>query len=68
MQQTKLDKVIFNESDLTNAYLNKTNLNKIDFTTCDITGIDVEIEDLEGVIVNTIQALDLTRLMKIIVK
>ena len=68
LQQTKLDKVIFNEADLSNAYFNKTNLNKIDFTTCDITGIDAEIEDLAGVTVNAIQALDLTRLMKIVIK
>lgn len=67
-QQVKLDKVSFNETNLTNAYFNKTALNKIDFTTCDITGIDAEIEDLSGVIVNTMQALDLTRLMNIVVK
>ena len=67
-QQAKLDKVIFNETDLSNSYFNKTNLNKIDFTTCDITCIDVEIENLYGVIVNTMQALGLTRLMKIVIK
>lgn len=67
-QQVKLDKVSFNETDLTNSYFNKTALNKIDFTTCDITGIDVEIEDLSGAIVDTMQALDLTRLMNIVVK
>ena len=67
-QQVKLDKVIFNEVDLNNTYLNNTNLNKIDFTTCDISGIDVEIENLAGAIVNTVQALDLTRLMKLVVR
>ena len=56
------------KTDLTNAYFNKTALNKIDFTTCDIMGIDTEIENLSGVVVNTMQALELTRFMKILIK
>ena len=67
-QQVKFDKVSFNNTDLTASYFNKTSLNKVDLTTCDITEIDVEISDLSGAIVTSIQGLDLTRLMNIVIK
>ena len=51
-----------------NSFFNKTSLNRIDLTTCDINGIDVEISDLSGAIVNSMQGLDLTRLLNIVIK
>ena len=64
----RLDKINFQKADLTNSYFNKTSLKDIDLTTCDISGIDVEINDLFGVVVTAIQGLELTRLMNIIIK
>lgn len=67
-QQVKKEKIVFIDTDLTNSYFNKTSLDKIDLTTCEITGIDVQIDDIAGAIVTPMQALDLTRLMRLTVK
>ena len=48
--------------------LYKTNLQGIDFSTCDITGIVVLPQDLRGMIVDEYQAMELSKLLGIIVK
>ncbi len=67
-QEVKKEGLLFRDTNLTNGYFNKTPLNKVDFTTCNIAGIDVEIENLKGAEVTALQALELTRLMGLIVK
>ena len=67
-QETKLDKVVFEECDLRNGYFNKTFLGKQDLTSCDIEGIDIDIENIYGATVTAMQGLDLTRLMGLIIK
>lgn len=46
----------------------RTNLKGIDFSTCNIDGIVVDREDLKGVIVNQFQAVELSKLLGIIIK
>ena len=67
-QQVKNEKIVLKDTDLTNSYFNKTSLDKIDLTTCEISGIDLEIDDIGGAIVTAIQALDLTRMMRLVIK
>ena len=68
LQDAKLEKTVFEKCDLTNGFFNKTFLGKIDLTTCDITGIDVEIPNIYGAAVTTMQALDLSRLLGLNIK
>ncbi|WP_294404777.1 hypothetical protein [uncultured Clostridium sp.] len=42
-------------------------IENIDLTTCEISGISLDINDVRGVIVTQLQAVDLTRLMDIII-
>ena len=46
----------------------RTNLRGIDVSTCNIDGIVVDKEDLKGIIVNQFQAVELSKLLGIIVK
>ena len=68
LQGVKLEKTIFENCNLTNGFFNKTFLGKIDLTTCDITGIDVDIPNIYGATVTTMQALDLSRLLGLNIK
>ena len=68
LQDVKLEKSVFENCDLTNGFFNKTFLGKIDLTTCDITGIDVDIPNIYGTTVTTMQALDLSRLLGLNIK
>jgi uncharacterized protein YjbI with pentapeptide repeats len=61
-------KVEFQESNLRQAQMNFTNLKGIDFTSCDIEGMGVNITDVNGVIVNAMQAVSLSALLGLIVK
>jgi len=45
-----------------------TSLNNIDFSSCEIQGIGVNIKDLKGLKVNDIQALELSKILGIIIK
>ena len=63
-----LDKSLFSNTTLSNGFFNKTFLGKIDFTTSDITGIDVDIPNIYGSTVTTMQALDLSRLLGLNIK
>ena len=67
-QQVRNEKIVLKDTDLTNSYFNKTSLDKVDLTTCEISGIDLEIDDIGGAIVTAMQALDLTRLMRLVIK
>ena len=46
----------------------ETNLKGIDFTTSNIEGIVVSIKDLKGAIVSEMQAIELAKLLGIIIK
>ena len=61
-------KVEFQDSNLIQAQMNFTNLKGIDFTSCDIEGIGVNITDINGAIVNAMQAVSLSTLLGLIVK
>ena len=63
-----LKNVNFQYSNLIGIQLYRTNLSGIDFTTCDITGIVVMPQDLKGVIVDEYQAMELSKLLGIVVK
>ena len=46
----------------------RTNLKGIDFSTSNIDGIIIDKEDLKGLIVNQFQAVELSKLLGIVVK
>lgn len=58
----------FSECNLIGAQLFKTKLNKIDFSDSIIEGIVISPDDLKGVIVSEMQALDLSRLLGLVIK
>ena len=68
IQEALLKKVQFQYSNLIGIQLYKTNLSGIDFSTCDITGIVVLPQDLRGIIVDEYQAMELSKLLGIVVK
>ena len=61
----KLDKVKFEESSLIGATLVGTKLDEIDFRTSNIEGIVVKLEDIKGMIVNELQAIELAKLLEL---
>lgn len=68
-QQTKLSgKTFFQQSNLTRAQMSGTALREIDLSDCIIDGIGVRAEDLAGAIVSPAQAVELAKLLGIIVK
>lgn len=67
-QEAKIENAVFINTSLLGGYFNKTFLGKIDLTTCEITGIDLDMDDLFGAVVTPIQALELTRLMGLVIK
>ena len=60
--------IIFDNSNLKESNFHKSKLKGIDFTTSNIENIEVGIKEVKEAIFNVTQALDLTRLMKIIIK
>lgn len=46
----------------------KTPLNKIDLSKCKIEGIGIALEDIKGVIIDQIQAIDLLYLLGVKIK
>lgn len=68
LQEVKFEKTVFENCDLTNGFFNKTFLGKMDLTTCEISGIDVDIPNVYGTTVTTMQALDLSRLLGLNIK
>lgn len=68
ISETKFHQVKWQECNLQKAQLFQTILQGIDFTTCDLSGIVVAIPDLKGVKVNEWQAIELAKLMEIIIE
>ena len=64
----KFNKLIFEDSLLTQASFFNSHLNNLDFSTCDISGIILDKDMLEGLKVNTSQALEISKLLGIIIK
>lgn len=48
--------------------MNFSNLKGIDFTSCDIEGLGVNITDVNGAVVNPMQAVSLSALLGLIIK
>ena len=59
---------VIKENDFENSQLFRTNLKNIDFRTCNIGGIIVGLEDIKGMIVNNMQAIQLSKLLGIVIK
>ncbi|MDU4622450.1 MAG: pentapeptide repeat-containing protein, partial [Clostridioides difficile] len=60
--------LVFEYTNLKKANFNGTKLSGIDFTTNNIEGIEIGIDDIRGAIFDVSQAIDLTKLMGIIIK
>ncbi|MDX5701023.1 pentapeptide repeat-containing protein, partial [Clostridioides difficile] len=67
-QEVKGDNLVFEYTNLKKANFNGTKLSGIDFTTNNIEGIEIGIDDIRGAIFDVSQAIDLTKLMGIIIK
>lgn len=67
-EEAKLKHIYFENSQLIQSLFYRTKLNGIDFSTCEINGITTSIEDLKGAIVNNFQAIELSKLLGIIIK
>ena len=67
-QDSTLTKMEFVDTDLSQSQLNFTKLKGIEFTTCNIETLGVNIQDVNGVIVNSIQALSLSTLLGLVIK
>lgn len=68
LQDLSLEKVELDNVNLTLAQLFHTSLQKIDFRTCQIEGIVVDEKDLRGAIVNEYQAIELSKLLGLVIK
>ncbi len=64
----KFLKLLITNSSLSQASFIGTNLHGVDFSTNDISGIVVDKNRLDGFIVNVNQAVDLSKLLGIIIK
>lgn len=58
----------FENSSLIRAQMSGAKLKGIDFTTCEIDGVGIRLEDLKGMIVSPVQAMELSRLMGLVIK
>lgn len=67
-EECKLKHIYFENSKLIRTQFFRTKLSGIDFSTCELSGIVTSIEDLKGAIVNNFQAIELSRLLGIIIK
>ena len=68
MNEVTWKDIAFLECNFNKAELVRTKLKGIDFSTCEFSGVTVNIPDLKGVIVNEFQALELSKLLGIIIK
>ena len=68
LQEVNLRDVEFNNTNLIASQIMDTSLNNIDLSSCDITGIAITPQSLKGVIVSELQAVELSRLLGIVVK
>jgi len=67
-QQTGLTRMFFSMSNLTQIQLSGTPLKGIDLCTCNIDGLGARMEDLTGAVVSPAQAVELAKMMGVIVK
>jgi len=63
----KIETIKFDNCIFINSQIHHTNLKGVDFSTSDITGIGISPQELKGAIVNSVQALDLSKLLGIII-
>jgi len=66
-QELQIKKLAFDSTNLSKAVFYNTKLKGIDFRTCNIDDIQLGINDISGASVSVVQALELTRLMGIII-
>ena len=59
---------MFNDCELYRTQIFRTNLKGIDFSTCNIEGFVVDKDNLKGMVVNQFQAVELSKLLGIVVK
>ena len=67
-ENAKLKNLKLEDTNLVGVNFFETNLKGIDFTTSNIEGIVVSIKDLKGAIVSEMQAIELAKLLGIIIK
>jgi len=67
-QGSSLKQVQLIETNLNQSYLAGTNLKGIDVSSCQLEGVIVNINELEGLIVSPTQALELSKLMGLVIK
>ncbi len=67
-EDAKLKHIYFETSQLNQVLFYRTKLNGIDFSSNEINGIITSIEDIKGAIVNNFQAIELSKLLGIIIK
>jgi uncharacterized protein YjbI with pentapeptide repeats len=63
LEATKLIDVVLRQADLA-----ETRLAGVDLSACDIEGITLRVEDLRGAIVSAAQAMELARLLEVVIK
>ena len=66
--EVKLKEVTYKETSLIRAQFVETPLKNIDLSTSNIEGILIKIQELKGLIVNDIQAIQLSKILGIIIK
>ncbi len=66
--ESKMKNTYFEKSKLIQTQFFRTKLKGIDISTCQLSGIITRIEDIEGIIVSNFQAIELSRLMGIVIK
>lgn len=67
-QEIQNETLLLDSNNLTKSIFSGTSLNNVDFTNSEIDGIEVRIKDVYGGTFSANQALDLSKLMGIIVK
>ena len=68
MESCRLTPVGFDTCNLTEVEFSRTPLKGIDLRSSQMAGIRLGIDDLKGVIVSSLQALELTRYLGLVVK
>lgn len=66
--ECKLKNTYFDMSKLIQTQFFKTKLKGIDISTCEMSGIVTTLEDIKGLVVNNFQAIELSKLLGIIIK
>ena len=68
MESCRFEAVAFDMCSLVEAEFSRTSLKGIDLTSSRLEGLRLGVGDLRGVIVSSVQALDLTRYLGLVVK